>query len=313
MFIKKHMGILCASLLLAMSNVQAAPQQAASETVVSSTSSQEQVLDALFKKAVQGKTTIELGNEATLSLPENMVFLQKNEANQLAEMSGNSVNPKRYGMIFPKEQGDKSPNWWFDLSYEESGYIKDDDAKDWKADEMLQNLKDGTEAQNKVRAEKGISAIMVKDWIEKPHYDAQTHRLIWSVDVREKSDPNGEAAVNYNTYALGRKGYINLTLITGDKTIAQDKLVAQDLLSKIEFKEGLRYTDFNPATDKVAEYGLAALVGGLAAKKLGLFAMLGVLLAKFGKLLVLALIPIWVAIKKLFSRKKDNENHDNAE
>lgn len=63
----------------------------------------------------------------------------------------------------------------------------------------------------------------------------------------------------------------------------------------------------------MAEYGLAALVGGLAAKKLGLFAMLGVLLAKFGKLLVLALIPIWVAIKKLFSRKKDNENHDNAE
>ncbi|QMT30476.1 hypothetical protein [Alysiella filiformis] len=77
MFIKKHMGILCASLLLAMSNVQAAPQQAASETVVSSTSSQEQVLDALFKKAVQGKTTIELGNEATLSLPENMVFFAK--------------------------------------------------------------------------------------------------------------------------------------------------------------------------------------------------------------------------------------------
>ena len=41
--------------------------------------------------------------------------------------------------------------------------------------------------------------------------------------------------------------------------------------------------DFNSSTDHVAEYGLAALVGGIAAKKLGLLAAAGVLFLKFWK------------------------------
>lgn len=298
------------SILLATHIVQAAPQVASapSKETVSATSSQEQTLDALFQKVVEGKTTIELGDEAILQLPENMVFLHKNEANQLAEISGNSKNPNRYGMIFPKTNDNEEPTWWFDLNYEESGYIKDDDAKEWNADKMLQNLKDGTEEQNKVRVQKGIDEIIVKDWIEKPTYDSQTHRLVWSVDVRRKNQPDGESAVNYNTFILGRKGYISLMLITRGDTIAKDKLVAHDLLRRIEFKDGLRYADFNPSTDKVAEYGLAALVGGMAAKKLGLFALIGAFFAKFGKFLVLAVIPIGAGLKKWLTRKKSDES-----
>lgn len=262
----------------------------------------EAFLTQLFAQTQTGQ--IQLGNEAVLQLPDNMQFLPKEQANQLAERFGNSVNQGRYGMIFPKNlDEDNAPNWWFDLNYEESGFIKDDDAKDWNADELLQNLRDGTEEQNKIRAEKGFDEIIVKDWIEKPNYDAQKHRLVWSVDVRDKKQPNGDAAVNYNTYVLGRKGFISLMLVSDDKNITQDKLLAQDLLNRIEFKEGLRYSDFNPTTDKVAEYGLAALVGGMAAKKLGLFALIAAFLAKFGKFLVLAVVPIGMVFKKVFKRQ----------
>ena len=55
-------------------------------------------------------------------------------------------------------------------------------------------------------------------------------------------------------------------MITDLKSIDQYKPIVQELLGNIEFNEGKRYSDFNAATDKVAEYGLAALVGGIAAK-----------------------------------------------
>jgi uncharacterized membrane-anchored protein len=61
----------------------------------------------------------------------------------------------------------------------------------------------------------------------------------------------------------------------------------------------------------VAEYGLAALVGGVAAKKLGLLAALGVFLLKFWKLLLIGLVAIGALISKLAGRKKAAETQPN--
>ena len=59
-----------------------------------------------------------------------------------------------------------------------------------------------------------------------------------------------------------------------------------------------RYGDFNSSTDKVAAYGLAALVAGVAAKKLGLLALLAATAVKFAKVIVLAVAGVFVAIKR---------------
>ena len=50
------------------------------------------------------------------------------------------------------------------------------------------------------------------------------------------------------------------------------------LLEVAEFNEGHRYAEFNTKTDRMAEYGLGALIAGVVATKLGLFAKLGALL-----------------------------------
>ena len=68
----------------------------------------------------------------------------------------------------------------------------------------------------------------------------------------------------------------------------------------MNFNEGKRYTDFNGSTDKVAAYGLAALIGGIAAKKLGLLAGLGLFLAKFAKLIVVGVAAAGGAVAKFF-------------
>ena len=54
-----------------------------------------------------------------------------------------------------------------------------------------------------------------------------------------------------------------------------------------------RYADYDSKTDKVAAYGIAALIGGGLAAKAGLFAKLGVLLLGLKKLLIpLALVAL---------------------
>ena len=70
------------------------------------------------------------------------------------------------------------------------------------------------------------------------------------------------------------------------------------------YKSGKTYAEFRSG-DKVAEYGLAALVAGgagAAAVKLGLFAWLAKIFAKSGKAVVALLVGAAAGLKALFSR-----------
>jgi uncharacterized membrane-anchored protein len=188
--------------------------------------------------------------------------------------------------------------------YESSGYIKDDDAKKWDIDELFTSLKEGTEHANEERRERGFGELEIIGWVEKPAYDARTHRLVWSMSAKPKgAQAQDGAGINYNTYALGREGYITLNLITDLQRVEQDKPHARDLLGALTFQEGKRYEDYNASTDKTAEYGLAALVGGLAAKKLGMFALAAGFFAKFAKVILLGGIALVSVAGKFFKRK----------
>jgi uncharacterized membrane-anchored protein len=72
-----------------------------------------------------------------------------------------------------------------------------------------------------------------------------------------------------------------------------------------QFDSGHTYADYKPGSDKMAAYGLAALVGGGLAAKAGLFAKIGVLLLAMKKFVVLGLIAIGAFLKKFFGGGKD--------
>jgi hypothetical protein len=203
------------------------------------------------------------------------------------------------GVIFP----DGNEQWMVVVKYESAGYIKDDDARDWKADEMFDNIKAGTEQANAERRNRGIPEMEITGWVEKPAYDAQSHRLVWSISSKDKGAAAGFQGINYNTYALGREGYVSMNLVTELKQVEAHKPIARELLAALDFNSGKRYADFNSSTDKVAEYGLAALVGGIAAKKLGLFAIIAAFVAKFFKVFIIGAIAAVPVLGKLFKRK----------
>jgi uncharacterized membrane-anchored protein len=206
----------------------------------------------------------------------------------LMRTMGNLTGDDFIGLVFPESGGP----WFVSIQFEDSGYVKDDDAKNWNADELLQSLKDGTEAGNEERTQMGIPALKVTRWVEEPKYEARDHRLVWSAEAMLRDIEDPDPTINYNTYALGRDGYISLNLVTSSSTVDADKLSAQELLAAVTYKEGKRYTDFDASTDKVAAYGLAALVAGVAAKKLGLLALAGAFILKFAKVFVLAAAAI---------------------
>lgn len=259
----------------------------------------EATTEAAFAAMQKGPRDIPLGDQGRLKLPDGYGFIPRTEAQALMEAQGNQVGQGFHGIVV----GDKL-NGFVSVRFDASGYVKDEDAKDWNADELLQNLKDGTEATNERRRQLGVPEVTVVGWVEVPRYDVATHRLEWSAAARDKSSQDGgDDGVNYNTYVLGREGYFSMNLVTSLASIDQEKPAARELLAALDFNDGKRYGDFNQSTDKVAEYGLAALVGGIAAKKLGLLATLGVFLAKFWKIGALALVGLGASARKLLGRK----------
>ncbi|WP_374482179.1 DUF2167 domain-containing protein [Zoogloea sp.] len=249
--------------------------------------------------AVQpGPRDIPLGEQGKLHLPAGYGFIPQAEASALLAAQGNHTGPGFHGLIVSDRL-----EGFLALEYEAAGYVKDEDAKEWDAAKLLDNLKEGTESANEERRKLGIPEFSVVGWVEAPNYDAATHRLVWSVITRRKDAPAGGDGVNYNTYVLGREGYFSMNLITGLAHIDQEKPAARELLAALEFNDGKRYADFNSSTDKVAEYGLAALVGGIAAKKLGLLASLGLFLAKFWKAGALAVVGLGAGVRKLLGKK----------
>lgn len=263
--------------------------------------------EALQKEAdrvkVTGPAEVALLGQARLALPAGRMWIPQPAAGKIMAAMGNRPDKRLIGLVYPLAENDE---WMIVAEYEDSGYVKDDDARDWNADDLLKSLKEGTASANEERRSKGFPELEVTGWAEKPAYDAATHRLVWAANARHPGQ-SGPMVVNYNTYALGREGFISLNLLTDSSHLAADKVHARDLLGKLAFVDGKRYTDFDSKTDHVAEYGLAALVAGVAAKKLGLLAIIGVALVKFWKIGLLALVgggALWPRLKKRFGGKK---------
>jgi uncharacterized membrane-anchored protein len=252
--------------------------------------------------AKAGPADIAIAGQATLHLPADRVFIPQPRAGKLLTAMGNpGEHSELAGLVFPKGEGE----WFATLRYIASGYVKDGDAKEWNADELLSSYKEGTEAGNEERKKMGVTPLEIIGWAEPPAYEATQHRLVWAMSSKEKGAPADAAlGVNYNTYALGREGYLSLNFITGLKELPAQKPDAKALLGALEFDKGKRYEDFDSSTDHVAEYGLAALVVGVGAKKLGLLAVAFAFIAKFAKIIFIAVVGFGAVITKFFKRDK---------
>lgn len=250
---------------------------------------------------VRGPSHVTLRDQAVLELPEGYGFVPPREGAELMRTMGNREDEGFLGLIYPLRA--EAAGWFVDVSYRAAGYVKDDDAAHWDAKQLLDSLKEGTEAANEERTRAGIPPIEVTRWIEPPAYDKATHRLVWSAEAKLKDRPDPDPTVNYNTYLLGREGYVSLNLITSAAAVEANKEDARTLLAAVDFNAGKRYGDFNASTDKIAAYGLGALIAGVAAKKLGLLALAGAAILKFSKVIIVAVVAFGAGIRRWVKSK----------
>lgn len=276
------------------------------------TPEQEAAAREAFEKAfIHGPASVPMSDQATLSLPAGDMFIPEKQARMLLESFGGSPGTGLLGIVAPEES--RKENWIVVANYDDSGFIKDDDSSKINADDILKGMQEGVDQDNTRRRQMGLPEMEIVGWIEKPHYDQTRHQLIWSIEGRDKPQAGQPApsaddnAINFNTFTLGRHGYISLNLVTNPKDVGRDKTYVATLLSNINFDKGKTYGDFDAKTDKVATYGLLALIGGLAVKKLGLFALAAGFAAKFAKVLVVAAAAAVASIKKFFMQGRRDE------
>ena len=247
-----------------------------------------------------GPTDVTLSDQATLRLPEGYRFLGPEQTQNVLKQMGNIPSGSELGLIASAID----ETWFVVVRYIDAGYVKDDDAANWNADELFASIKEGTESDNAQREAQGFPPLILIGWEEKPHYDEQAHKVMWAISSKGKESDG----VNYNTLGLGRYGYMSMNMVGELRDLPQLKPHVQTLLNSLNFIEGKRYADFDSATDKVAAVGLAALIAGAAFKsgilaKLWAFIIPLILAGK--KLLILIVIGIAAFLRWL--KKKPAE------
>lgn len=253
------------------------------------------------------------GGIATLDLPPTFRYLDPADSNRvLVDAWGNPPGGTTLGMIFPAEVSPLSQEGWgVIVTYDEDGHVNDDDANKINYDDLLKNMKESMEENNKERVKAGYPSLSLVGWAEKPSYDQANHKLYWARELA--AGDSKENTLNYGIRVLGRKGVLVLNAVAGMNQIAAIKTEMQKVVAFTDFKAGSGYGDFNSSTDKVAEYGIAALVAGGVAAKLGLFAKLFAVLLAFKKAAILGLLALFAGIKKLLGMKKKDtapETHE---
>jgi len=241
---------------------------------------------------------------ATLELSDDFRFLDADDAQRvLHDLWSNPPDPSVVGMLVPQGISlvDKKDTWVVVISYSDDGYVSDQDASSIDYDQMLRDMQEHARDSNAQRRKQGYHEVEIVGWATPPHYDSGTNKLYWAKELNFTGAP--EHTLNYDIRVLGRGGYLSFNAVAGMHQLAMVQQRMPQVLDMAKFDAGQRYGDFNSTTDKVAAYGIGALVAGEIAAKAGLFAKLLALLIAFKKGIIVAFVALIAAVRKFFSRR----------
>ena len=243
---------------------------------------------------------------ATINVPSDFRFLGKEGSQRLlTDGWGNPAEMSEHvlGMLVPAHTSPLAEEGWgIIITFDESGYVNDKDAASIDYEKLLGQMQADTKTSNKEREKLGFEPVTLVGWAEPPHYDAANHKLYWAKELQF-----GTADVhtlNYCIRVLGRRGVLELNAVSAMDRLPTIHDNTDNVLASIEFNQGHRYADYVHGEDKVAEYGLAALIAGAAAAKVGFFKALLVAILALKKLLIVAVVAVIAFVRKLFMRRE---------
>jgi uncharacterized membrane-anchored protein len=237
---------------------------------------------------LEGPATGRLGTVAQVRVPEVCRFTDAKGATHFMQATGNAPSGREQGLLFCHSSAEDSSAWFVLFTYNETGLVPDDDKSSIDQDALLAAVRRQNDASNATRRQHGWSDVDILGWEEPPHYDSVTHNFTWTTHLRD-ADSAALESFNHSVRFLGRGGVMNVDLVADMEHYPPALPVFNRILEGYAFVPGERYSDWH-AGDKVAEYGLAALISGekkaparVTTTKLGLFSswktMVGVALA----------------------------------
>jgi uncharacterized membrane-anchored protein len=240
----------------------------------------------------RGPTTGQVSDKASLKLDSGLAMLDMQNSDKFLQINGNPPSATRNVIA--------AEGWFAAFQFEPVGYVKDDEKID--ADALLKQIQEGNAQGNEERKKQGYPELVADGWYMPPHYDPDTKRLEWALKLHSGAD----TILNYTVRLLGRTGVESATLVSSPATLERDIKSFKKALEGFDFNSGERYSEFKQG-DRVAEFGLAALVAGGAAAvatKAGFWKVLAGSLAAFWKVIAAFCVAGWAGIRKFLSRNK---------
>ncbi len=241
---------------------------------------------------------------ARLHLDSNYRYLDAQQTARVLEQAwGNPPGAQTLGAIVPSDFSVfGAESWAVILSFDEDGYVSDEDAAEIQYDDLLAEMQAEIEAASDERERAGYDRIKLVGWADPPHYDADSHQLYWA---KELIFGDSELhTLNYNIRALGRRGVLVMNAVSTTEQLWTVREGMQGLLPLVEFDAGSRYVDFDPDVDTVAAYGIGALVAGKLAAKAGILAKFAPLLLVFKKYAIVLLVGAGALLKRVFGSSR---------
>ena len=286
-------------LVIAISFGRVAAQPAATDaTTEEPPKTRAEALQRAGVKVSEGPATVALGKVAELKLPEGYQFVGPDSLDRFYQLTHNVRSGNEVGVVL-------APDYMLFFDYDDVGYVKDEDKDELDAKKLMDSMVENQAAGNEARKERGWDELKLQGWATEPHYDAMTNNLKWAINLSSSQDNFKEVWINESIRLLGRGGVMNVTLASDTDVFKMAEVDAEKLLTQnFAYVAGQKYAEFKQG-DKVAAYGLSALVlggAGVMAAKMGLLAKLGAFFGKAWKAIVFALIALGAVIKKIFNK-----------
>lgn len=242
-----------------------------------------------------GPATADLGDLAHLKIPEGFLFAGAEGTRRFLEITQNIPSGNEQGMLLAQGENDA---WFVIFTWADVGHVKDDEKADLDAAALLASMKEGQDEANRDRVKRGWEPFEIAGWDREPFYDPSTNNLTWATRVRSKSGDS----VNWSTRLLGRTGYMNVDVVLSPDQLGTVVPRFAQVVDGFAYTDGHGYAEWRPG-DKVAKYGLTALIAGGAAAAAAKTGLLG----KLWKFIVLGVIAAAGALKKLWTKLRGEE------
>lgn len=243
-----------------------------------------------------GPTSGAIGDVATINVPKGYEFLDATDTKKFLEMHHDIAGSNEY-LLTPRNF-----SWFALFHFEPVGYVKDNETLDPTS--LLKTVKNENAQGNEERKQRGWPTLSILGWWFKPQYDHNAKLLEWA--FRVKNDANNVEVVNYFTRVLGRRGVMDVNLVSLPGNIASSEASLKTILTGFSYDPGQRYSEFKQG-DKVAKFGLAALIAGGAAAvatKKGFWAVLAGSVAAAWKALLAAAAGVSAWFRARFRKKQ---------